>query len=135
MTKLGAAIKTVWDGASSLSSCSVWLGIAPPNTAYPYCVFKEQPNATFKRYMDGSTEGEYYVEFEIRHTNEATLKTLQEALHTAFDNARPTMSSPTRCQGFLRQGDYIKSDEVDASAGSVTVYVAVSKYKVFVEYP
>lgn len=136
MANIGKTVKTQWATVSGLSSVGgPWAGIAPSGATYPYCVFKEQQSPKYKRYFDNTAEAEYEVEIEIRHTSESSLRTLQTTLHTGFDHSKPTMDSPAYCQGFLRLGDYMKVDEVDASAGTQTVYVAVTKYRIFVGNP
>lgn len=136
MTKLGKAIVTLFDATAGLDAVNgVWMNKVPENTTtYPYAVYSELPGAKLKWYLDHSGEGQYPVEFRIYHDNESALRTYQDALHAAFDFAKPAMDSPAYCQGFLRESDSIKVEAVDPKTMK-TVYVATSRYKVFVGNP
>lgn len=109
-----------------------WKGQAPPNTAYPYCVFHDvggRPHA----YMGGTFIKPATVRFDIFHTDDATLATYQTALHSRFDEKTTIPAVGNNYMLYVRRVDDWIRHSGGVSKTGVSVYIASSTFRFEVE--
>lgn len=129
MTPIIAGIVTYFNAYSSLDAVGgPWLTAAEDNATFPYCVIEDNGGPVVQLFGSGVTQIKTCnVRFKIFHSDEATLRTYQAALHTRFDRSKFALTTG-KVLSCLRQNDFIRLSGFDKN--NEAVYRAETEYQI-----
>ncbi len=122
-------IKTVAEAIVATSALgTLYYEEVIPNTAIPCWKVMLHSIAKVDQSFGSKYIEIYPIQFDIYHTSLATATSLQDSLHTNFDNASLALSSGT-CIQFRRMMDMVRKASFTTDKDGNPVYQAVSRYE------